>query len=88
MSVFTPDGTKNCLVDDLNLELQDDTNMLINGPSSSGKTSLMRVIGHLWPRKSGTCIVDDKTYYMPQNSYMCVDDVTLRQGILNRLDWK
>lgn len=44
LSVQTPDESQCCLVNNLSLNLQENSNVLITGPSSSGKTSLMRVI--------------------------------------------
>ena len=80
--MFTPDGSQTCLVDNLRFNLQKNVNLLINGPSSSGKTSLMRVMANLWPRQSGTCFSKENPYYMPQNPYLCFDDVTIRQQII------
>ena len=80
--MFTPDGSQTCLVDNLRFNLQKNVNLLINGPSSSGKTSLMRVMANLWPRQSGTCFSKENPYYMPQNPYLCFDDVSIRQQII------
>ena len=80
--MFTPDGSQTCLVDNLSFILQKGTNLLINGPSSSGKTSLMRVIAKLWPNQYGSCVIEENLFYMPQNPYLCYDDVTIRQQII------
>ena len=89
LSVFKPDDevvdesdASSCLVENLNLELGAKHNLLINGKSSSGKTSLMRVLAHLWPKTSGTFQINFTPYFMPQNSYLCQDDITLRQQII------
>ena len=89
LSVFKPDDevvdksdASSCLVENLNLELGTKHNLLINGKSSSGKTSLMRVLAHLWPKTSGTFQINFTPYFMPQNSYLCQDDITLRQQII------
>ena len=89
LSVFKPDDelvdesdASSCLVENLNLELETKHNLLINGKSSSGKTSLMRVLAHLWPKTSGTFQINFTPYFMPQNSYLCQDDITLRQQII------
>ena len=85
LSVFKPDESdtlSSCLVENLNIELGTKHNLLINGKSSSGKTSLMRVLAHLWPKTSGTFQINFNPYFMPQNSYLCQDDITLRQQII------
>ena len=89
LSVFKPDddvhesdALSSCLVENLNIELGTKHNLLINGKSSSGKTSLMRVLAHLWPKTSGTFQINFTPYFMPQNSYLCQDDITLRQQII------
>ena len=85
LSVFKPDESdalSSCLVENLNIELGTKHNLLINGKSSSGKTSLMRVLAHLWPKTSGTFQIYFTPYFMPQNSYLCQDDITLRQQII------
>ena len=83
MSVFKPDETQTCLVEDLNLELHEKKNLLIIGRSSSGKTSLMRVMADLWPKISGKFQLQfNQPYFMPQNSYFCQnEEFTLRQQI-------
>ena len=88
MSVFKPDDEEDannapsCLIENLNMELGTKHNLLINGKSSSGKTSLMRVLAHLWPKTSGTFQINFNPYFMPQNSYLYQDDITLRQQII------
>ena len=83
LSVFKPDETQTCLVEDLNLELSKKKNLLIIGRSSSGKTSLMRVMANLWPKISGKFqLQSNHPYFMPQNSYFCQnEEFTLRQQI-------
>ena len=80
LSVFTPNDSKICLVENLSFDLKKGQNLLINGPSSSGKTSLMRVLANLWPKSSGFCHIK-VPFFMPQNPYLCSDDVTIRQQI-------
>jgi ABC-type uncharacterized transport system fused permease/ATPase subunit len=85
VSVLTPDDKKTCLVNQLNLTLEKNQNLLISGQSSSGKTSLLRILADLWPTSSGKVTFLDTSgiYFMPQNPYLCSsdDDVTLKQQI-------
>ncbi len=66
LSVLTPDESKTCLVDRLSLALKSGQDLLIQGSSSSGKTSLMRVLANLWPTFSGHFRFGVQPYFMPQ----------------------
>ena len=83
LSVLTPEKgslNKQCLIENLSLHLTRGENLLISGQSSSGKTSLMRVIAGLWDKASGTCSTLEDAMFLPQNPYLCTD-VSLRQQL-------
>jgi len=48
VDVYTPDGLR-MLLQDVNLKLDPGESCLIMGPSGIGKSSLLRVLGQLWP---------------------------------------
>eukprot|EP00588_Corethron_pennatum_P010986 CAMPEP_0194268442 /NCGR_PEP_ID=MMETSP0169-20130528/2765_1 /TAXON_ID=218684 /ORGANISM="Corethron pennatum, Strain L29A3" /LENGTH=740 /DNA_ID=CAMNT_0039009677 /DNA_START=48 /DNA_END=2270 /DNA_ORIENTATION=- len=70
LTVFTPDKSR-MLIDKLSLDLQNHENLLIVGPSGTGKSSLLRAISGLW--NSGSGIVDrphDRSVlFLPQKPY-------------------
>ena len=39
-------------------------------------------MANLWPSQSGSCFSKENPYYMPQNPYLCFDDVSIRQQII------
>ena len=83
LSVFTPDkdsSSKQSLIENMTFCLKRGDNLLISGQSSSGKTSLMRVIAGLWDKTAGMCYVLDNAVFLPQNPYLCTD-VSLRQQL-------
>lgn len=48
VDVYTPDGHR-LLLEDVCLKLDPGESCLIMGPSGIGKSSILRVLGHLWP---------------------------------------
>jgi len=48
VDVYTPDGLR-LLLEDVSLRLESSDRCLIMGPSGIGKSSLLRVLGQLWP---------------------------------------
>ena len=76
--VVTPAGAT--LVQDLSLRVPAGTNLLVTGPIGSGKSSLFRVLGGLWPltggvvRKPGGAeggLAHD-IFYVPQRPYVTI----------------
>lgn len=51
VQVYTPTG--HLLVKDLNFEIRKGTSMLLTGCNGSGKSSIFRVLGSLWPIPEG-----------------------------------
>ena len=82
LSVMTPekDLPKQCLIENLSLGLEKGHNLLISGQSSSGKTSLMRVVAGLWNKSAGMSAVLESSMFLPQHPYLCTD-VSLKQQI-------
>jgi len=89
LNVVTPNKT-NTLVSNLNFDVIRNQNLLITGRSSSGKTSLLRVIKGLWPTHDNRNIytegpiqylTDESIYYVPQRSFLSETGSTLRQLI-------
>lgn len=48
IAVFTPDGSRR-LLDDFSMHMKPGQRCLIQGPSGIGKSSLLRILGGLWP---------------------------------------
>ncbi|KAK1294460.1 ABC transporter D family member 1 [Acorus calamus] len=91
VKVVTPTG--NILVDNLSLKVDSGSNLLITGPNGSGKSSLFRVLGGLWPLKSGYIKkpgigsdLNNEIFYVPQRPYTAVG--TLRDQLIYPLTAK
>jgi len=71
LSVVTPGGGT-LLIDDLNVDAIAFEPLLIQGPSGTGKTSLMRAIAGLWRECSGTVFRPalSEVMFLPQRPYM------------------
>lgn len=70
---------------DLTFSVPHGVNTLIMGPSGSGKSSLLRLVGGLWPFERGlirrpTKIGRDGLFFVPQRPY--ISDSTLRAQMI------
>ncbi|MBW4463117.1 MAG: ABC transporter ATP-binding protein/permease [Nodosilinea sp. WJT8-NPBG4] len=70
------------LVENLSIDIPDQTGLLIVGPSGCGKSSLLRAIAGLWHSGSGTIYRPelDNILFLPQKPYMILG--TLREQLL------
>ncbi|NEQ52187.1 MAG: ABC transporter ATP-binding protein/permease [Leptolyngbya sp. SIO3F4] len=70
------------LIENLSLELDDQSSLLVVGPSGCGKSSLMRAIAGLWNSGTGTIQRPDleNLLFLPQKPYMILG--SLRQQLL------
>jgi vitamin B12/bleomycin/antimicrobial peptide transport system ATP-binding/permease protein len=59
------------LIQNLNLSVKKGQNLLICGPSGSGKSSLLRALAGLWSSGSGSIYTPPKSdiYFLPQKAY-------------------
>lgn len=78
-------GTRSDLVTDLNLSFTTEHSILITGKSSSGKTSLLRVMANIWQPRQGYVETHisrspKDIMYLPQKPYFT--DGSLRQQIV------
>eukprot|EP00088_Acartia_fossae_P044676 TRINITY_DN4756_c0_g1_i3.p1 TRINITY_DN4756_c0_g1~~TRINITY_DN4756_c0_g1_i3.p1 ORF type:complete len:669 (+),score=140.73 TRINITY_DN4756_c0_g1_i3:147-2153(+) len=83
-SLSAPQGEyTTTLIHKLNLTVNIDRNLLIMGPSSSGKSSLLRAIRGLWPPLSGQININrkyvDRTFFLPQRPFFT--NGTLREQV-------
>ena len=85
LNVVTPDGSK-ILVSNLTFDLLRRQSLLISGRSSSGKTSILRVIKGLWPAHQNhmdhnpiTMMTDEEFYYVPQRSFLSETGLSIRE---------
>jgi len=70
VDIFSPSGQ--LLVIGTTFKVMKNTNVLVSGRNGSGKSSLFRVLGGLWPLCSGTLTrpSSKKLFYVPQKPYM------------------
>jgi vitamin B12/bleomycin/antimicrobial peptide transport system ATP-binding/permease protein len=70
LDVRLPDGAP--LIRVPRIELQHGEHVLMTGPSGTGKSTLFRAIGGIWPFGSGTVTVSDgaKVMVLPQRPYL------------------
>eukprot|EP00930_Biecheleria_cincta_P040069 TRINITY_DN27487_c0_g2_i1.p1 TRINITY_DN27487_c0_g2~~TRINITY_DN27487_c0_g2_i1.p1 ORF type:complete len:1502 (-),score=313.01 TRINITY_DN27487_c0_g2_i1:8-4513(-) len=88
VDIYTPDGTR-LLLPKVSLDLEPGESCLIMGPSGIGKSSLLRVLGLLWPcfrtpGKAGKKAFFSRpkprnVFFLAQRPYLC--DGTLREQI-------
>lgn len=81
VSLETPDG-KRRLVEDLQLEIEPGTRLLIVGASGGGKSSLLRAFAGLWTLGKGSIYRPplNDVLFLPQRPYMIVG--TLRDQLI------
>jgi vitamin B12/bleomycin/antimicrobial peptide transport system ATP-binding/permease protein len=81
LSLNTPNAEQS-LIENLSLELREQSSLLVVGPSGCGKSSLIRAIAGLWTNGSGTIDRPDvaETLFLPQKPYMLLG--TLREQLL------
>jgi len=71
VTMMTPNFART-LVKDVNFDVQPGESLLFVGPSGSGKSSMLRVIGGLWDAGTGTVSTPDQNdlFFLPQIPYL------------------
>ncbi|KAM9488146.1 lysosomal cobalamin transporter ABCD4 isoform 2-T2 [Clarias gariepinus] len=82
---FTSPFSKDLLVRELSLRVYEGTHVLVVGNTGTGKTSLLRVLHHLWEPCSGsvqmnTCFGPRGIVFLPQKPFLT--DGTLREQVI------
>ncbi|KAM9956506.1 hypothetical protein ACTFIR_003224 [Dictyostelium discoideum] len=80
VTYFTPKGTQ--LYEKISICIKKGNNLLIMGPSGSGKSSLIRIINGLWPFFKGSIDrpENEDMFFLPQQPYLIFG--TLEEQIL------
>jgi len=75
LALSLPDGTP--LVEPVELTLRAGESLLVNGPSGTGKSTLLRTIAGLWPYADGRISLPagGRTMFLPQKPYLPMGDL-------------
>jgi putative ATP-binding cassette transporter len=70
LTITRPDG--DALISDLNLDLEAGNSLIVQGPSGTGKTSLLRSLAGFWPYATGTVRrpTGNKVLFLSQQPYL------------------
>lgn len=79
--IITPNGVQ--LFSKVSLEVSQGEDLLIMGPSGSGKSSILRILSGLWELPNGTLEKPSKIgregiFYMPQKPYLIKGDLKMQ----------
>lgn len=80
VNVISPN--QNTIIKDLSFEVTQGNDLLIQGPSASGKTAIFRLLSGIWPLHSGSIMKPShrEIFYIPQHPYFPVG--TLKEQII------